>query len=99
MELLLLESLLSALDTLVRIIRETSFLLRSGLVAETDLEYSTENFVAEQQYCLKISLKSSTATIEKVLMSKLESSSDFAQIRKTFIKTGGIMSSISSGLE
>ena len=71
MELLLIESLLSALDTLARIVQETSFLLSAGLVGETDLEYSTENLVAEKQYCFKISLKSSTATIEKILMSKL----------------------------
>jgi hypothetical protein len=62
MELLLLESLLSALDTLARIVQETSLLFRAGLVGETDLEYSTENLVAEKQYCFKISLKSSTAT-------------------------------------
>ena len=67
----MLESLLSALDTLARIVQETSFLLSAGLLAEIDLEYSTENLVAEKQYCFKISLKRSTATIEKILMSKL----------------------------
>ena len=63
MDLLLLESLLSALGTLARIVPETRLLFRAGLVAEIDLEYSTENLVAEQQCCFKISLKSSTATI------------------------------------
>ena len=78
MELLLLESMLSAFDTLARIVQETCLLFRAGLVVETDLDYSTENLVAEKQNCFKISLKSSIATIEKILMSMLESSSNFA---------------------
>ena len=99
MPLLLLESLLSALDTLASIVPETDLLLRVDIVAETESEKSVENLVAEKQYCFQISLKSSPLEIEKILMTKIESSSVFMQNRKNFEKTGGTMSSFSSELE
>ena len=99
MELLLLESLLSALDILSRIVPEISFLFRAGLVGETDLEYSTGNLVAEKQYFFQIILKSSPIQIDKMLITMLESSSTFVQIRKKFEKTGVTMNSFSSELE
>ena len=99
MPLLLLESLLSALDTLVRIVPETDLLLRVGLVAETESENSVENLVAEKQYCFQISLKCSPGEHDKMLMTKLESSPAFAQIKQSFEKTVGTMNSFSIELE
>ena len=89
--LLLLESLLSALDTLASIVPETDLLLRVFLLAETDLENFVENLVTEKQYCFQISLKSSHGEIDKMLMTEFESSSAFVQISKNFEKTGGSM--------
>jgi len=99
MPLLLLESLLSALDTLACIVPESDLLLRVAIPAETDSENSAENLLAEKQFCFQIRLKSSPGKIDKLLMTKLESSAAFEQIRKTFEKTGGTMNSFSSELE
>jgi hypothetical protein len=68
-------------------------------VIETKSENSVENLVDKKRYCFKISLKSSTDTIDKLLMTKLESSHDFARIRQIFDKTGGTMSFFYSELE
>ena len=99
MPLLLIESLLTALDTLARILPESDLLLWAGLVIETKSENSVENLVDKKRYCFKISLKSSTDTIDKLLMTKLESSHDFVRIRQIFDKTGGTMSVFYSELE
>ena len=99
MPLLLLESLLSALDTLACIVPESDLLLRVAIPAETDSENSAENLLAEKQFCFQIRLKSSPGEIDKLLITKLESSAAFVQIRKTFEKTGGTMNSFSSELE
>jgi DNA-binding response OmpR family regulator len=95
MPLLLLESLLSALDTLACIVPESELLLRVVIPAEND----SENFLTEKQFCFQIRLKSSAVKIDKKLLIKLESSSAYAQIRKTFDKTGGTMSCFSSESE
>ena len=81
------------------VLLETSFLFRAGLVGEIDLEYFTVNLVAEKQYFFQIILKSSPIQIDKTLRTKLESSSTFVQICKTFEKTGGTMISFYSQLE
>jgi|GEM_PF-202527 DNA-binding response OmpR family regulator len=99
MPLLLIESLLSALDTLASIVPETDLLLRACLLAETESENFAENLVPEKQYCFQIRLKSSHGEIDKMLMTEFESSSAIVQISKTFEKTGGTMSSFSSELE
>ena len=91
MPLLLLESLLSVLDTLAGIVPEKDLLLRAFLLAETDSENFAEDLATKKQYCFQIRLKSSHGEIDKMLMTEFESSSAFVQISKTFKKTGGSM--------